>query len=129
VQQGIYAARAVTLANLPAGTYAITAKATVAPIYKEPPTLTGIAQCVLTAGTASDYTSTPLPSQPFPVTVFTELVHTFTEPGSVTLTCSASSEKFQLLAGPSGTTKIVAIKVREGHEATTEETTETSITG
>jgi|GEM_PF-3173789 len=128
--KGIYSARSITLSNLPAGTYAITAKAAVQPIYTEPPPVPTLADCVLSAGEAKDYTAAVLPSQPYPVTLVTELVHTFKETGSVTLTCSALTEKFELLGGTTGgTTKIVAIKVREGHEATTEEATETTISG
>jgi hypothetical protein len=104
--------RSLTLTGLPAGTYSISAKATIWPNG----TASGSSTCVLEAGSESDASWTPTStSNTFYVTVDTELSHTFAATGSVTMSCTAQN-KWVLYEKPGeADTRIVAVRVESRH--------------
>ena len=104
--------KSLTLAGLPAGTYSISAKATIWPRG----TAVGTSNCVLEAGTDNDSGWTPTnTANTFYVTVDTELSHTFAGVGSVTMSCTAGN-KWVLYEEPGeADTRIVAVGVASRH--------------
>jgi hypothetical protein len=87
VAAGTY--KSLTLAGLPAGTYSISAKATIWPKG----TGQGSSTCVLEAGTENDASWTPTSTvTTFYVTVDTEPSHTFAGVGTVTMSCTAGNK-------------------------------------
>lgn len=103
------ASRTLTLAGIPAGAYAISAKALVAPVEEAK----GSAECVLAAESDSDRSVASLgPASKPAVTLSDELTHTFAAGASaVTLTCDATGNEWALEEG----TRIVAVKVQARH--------------
>ena len=102
------ASRTLTLADIPPGAYAISAKALIAPVEEAK----GAAECVLAAGSGSDRSIASLgPSSKPAVTLSDELTHTFGGTSTVTLTCEVSGNEWTLEEG----TRIVAVKVQEQH--------------
>jgi len=125
----VYNALQISLTGLPEGTYSITATAAIKPLTTFEPN--AVAECVLSAGTTNiDYAETPLVKQERVVTVTAAGTVTFTGTGTLTLTCTAEAEKFELIGGSTSgyKTTITAVKVREGHPATTETATTTTFT-
>ncbi|HXD53372.1 MAG TPA: hypothetical protein VN618_01330 [Solirubrobacteraceae bacterium] len=104
--------KSLTLAGLPAGTYSISAKATIWPQGTNP----GSATCVLQAGADSDASWTPTSTvNTFYVTVDTELTHTFTATGSVVMSCTAQNKWILYEAPGEADTRIVAVRVESSH--------------
>jgi len=104
--------KSLTLAGLPAGTYSITAKATIWPQGLSP----GSATCVLEAGADTDASWTPTStSNTFYVTVVTELSHTFAAAGSVVMRCTAQNKWILYEAPGEADTRIVAVPVETRH--------------
>lgn len=95
-----------TLANLPAGAYAISAKANITRLAGGNP---GIGGCTLTAEGDSDGANTTLQNGLIiGSTVTALLTHTFAGAGTVTLSCTANGGTSQWLASQN---KIIAVKV------------------
>ena len=95
-----------TLANLPAGAYAITAKANITRLAGGLP---GVGGCTLTAETDSDGGNTTLQNGlSIGSTVSTQLTHTFAGTGTVSLSCTANGGTSQWLASQN---RIMAVKV------------------
>lgn len=101
-----------TLSGLPAGAYAISAKAVIRRLTGTP----GTGGCNIAAESDLDFSSAVLPPATPGSVVTDELTHTFSGPGTVTLSCTATG----------GTTwyarnvQILAIKVdSETHTAVT----------
>jgi len=95
-----------TLANLPAGAYAIFAKANITRLAGGIP---GVGGCTLTAEGDSDGANTTLQNGlSIGSTVSTELTHTFAAAGTVSLSCTANGGTSQWLASQN---KIIALKV------------------
>jgi hypothetical protein len=106
--------KTLTLPDLPAGAYAVYGKATILPSQ----TNSGSSQCVLTAGSDSDQSYTPLRTDA--VYVFennTQLTHTFSSAGSVTMACVAFTNTWGLVDS-TGNTRIIAIKLGTQHKTT-----------
>lgn len=104
--------KSLTLAGLPAGTYSISAKATIWPRTTNP----GSATCVLEAGTDNDSSWTPTSTlNTFYVTVDTELTHTFAASGSVIMSCTAQNKWVLYEAPGEADTRIVALRVESNH--------------
>jgi len=95
-----------TLANLPAGAYAISAKATITRLAGGSP---GIGSCTLTAEADSDTANTTLQNTLLiGSSVSAVLTHTFAGTGAATLSCTAIGGTSNWLASQ---IKIVAVKV------------------
>jgi hypothetical protein len=93
-----------TLANLPAGAYAISAKVTVT---RGAPAGAHVAACTLTAGADTDGSSALAPdSTGIGTTVTTQLTHTFATTGAATVTCTMLGAAWTATKA-----KIIAIKV------------------
>jgi hypothetical protein len=110
--------KTLTLENLPAGSYAIQAKAIVWPREAK----SSSNECTLAAGSDKDESWTPSSSAAtWFVTVNNALTHTFTTTGNVTLTCT-SLEKWSLMGADSGetNTRIVAVRVDSQHAGSAE---------
>jgi hypothetical protein len=105
--------RTLTLANLPPGTYVIHAKASIAPLE----TNSSNARCVLEAGSSED-TSWQPPSTvaTYWIAISTDLVHTFSTTGSVTMSCTVLADKFRLLGRYDANTRIIATRVDTAHQ-------------
>ena len=97
--------RTVTLANLPAGSYAIFGKAL---LGSTEGTEVSTGHCSLTAGTSSDLSYERLPDSWFGH-IDTSVVHTFTTTGTVTMSCTVFGQPWVLSQGSD--TSIVAIRV------------------
>jgi len=97
--------RTVTLANLPAGAYAIFGKAL---LGSTDGTDTSVGHCSLTAGTSSDLSYERLSDRWFGH-IDTSVVHTFTTTGTVTMSCAVFGQPWILSQGSD--TSIVAIRV------------------
>jgi hypothetical protein len=100
-------ARTLTLASLPAGSYALSASAYLAPQEQN----VGHAQCVLHAESdesdaAGEFTNIGKAEED--VTLTTQLTHTFSATGEVTMTCQVNSIQWIMLGQG---TRIVAIRV------------------
>jgi hypothetical protein len=105
VNAGDGESRTLTLANLPAGSYAIFGKALLGPTGGS---AFSSGQCTLTAGTSSDLSYERLSDGWFGH-IDTSVVHTFTTTGTVTMTCSVFGQPWVL--GQGSDTSIVAIRV------------------
>lgn len=104
------ASKTLTLADVPPGAYAISARALIVPVEEAK----GAAECVLAAGSDSDRSVAALGPESKPaVTLSDELTHTFGATSSVTFTCEVSGNEWTLGEG----TRIVAVKVQEQHAA------------
>jgi hypothetical protein len=97
----------LTLLNLPPGTYAIWAQATVHPKGK----VSDQVACKLMAGTEEDASTVPNNGAELLVTVHAELTHTFTSAGSARMVCTMFNNSFVLEESPLGGTRIVAVRV------------------
>jgi hypothetical protein len=109
-------ARSLTLANLPAGSYAIFGKATLAPFETKP----GTSRCKLTAGTDTDETyAIQSTVATFIFGIDTQISHTFATTGNVIMSCLVSGDKWQLRSSESaGSTRILAIRLDSQHKTT-----------
>jgi len=106
----------LTLPNLPAGSYAISAKASLVPTQA----IESGAECALAAGSDRDISAEiPSSQNAFFFTIDTSLAHTFTETGNVTLTCRVDQDKWLMGAGEIGSTRIVAVRVDSLHRVST----------
>jgi hypothetical protein len=101
---------AIELKNLPAGSYAIYAKASIGPLTNNPGRDTG--QCTLSAGSDQDrgIDDWEAGEQSFK-TIDTALTHSFAATGTVRLACTMSTENFLMGTGGINDTRIVAVRV------------------
>jgi hypothetical protein len=101
---------------LPAGAYVIEAQGTILPREANYTT----ASCRLEAGTESSTGTTPLlAGSAAAVTVNAALTHVFAGAGTVTLSCSVTGDKWELVNAPGeGDTRIVATRVDSLHQST-----------
>jgi hypothetical protein len=97
--------RTVTLANLPAGSYAIFGKAL---LGSTGGSAFSSGRCSLTAGTSNDLSYERMPDGWYGH-IDTSVVHTFTTTGTVTMSCSVLGQPWVL--GSGSDTSIVAIRV------------------
>jgi hypothetical protein len=104
----------LTLSNLPAGAYSIYGKAAIAPTQ----TNSSSTRCTLTAEGDTDVSYNPLRTDAtWNKHITTELTHTFTSTGMVTLTCVAFSDKWQLGGSDAaGRTRIIAVAAGAQHK-------------
>jgi hypothetical protein len=108
--------KTLTLSGLPPGAYAIFGKGGVGPTE----TNSSSSSCELVAGSDRDNAFYPLStSNDFIVSISTEITHTFTSTGSVSMTCSAFSDKWIF---ESAETRIVAIAINSEHKTTADAT-------
>lgn len=109
-------ARSLTLANLPAGSYAIFGKATLAPFETKP----GTSRCKLTAGTDTDEAyAIQSTVATFIFGIDTQISHTFATTGNVIMSCLVSGDKWQLRSSEgAGSTRIMAIRLDSQHKTT-----------
>jgi hypothetical protein len=112
--------RTVTLSGLAPGTYAVYGKATVLPGETNQATF----GCYLRAEGDEDASWNPLSTLfKYYVSVSTELTHTFSGAGTVTMSCVSNGDKWQLVTfaeGEEAGTRIVAIRVGSQHKSVVE---------
>jgi hypothetical protein len=105
----------LSLPNVPAGAYAVSGQATIVPFE----TNSSSSECVLSAGSDTDKTFTPLRTDtPWIVTNNTQLTHTFTSTGTVSMACRAFGDKWALGANEFGDTRIIATRVETQNQTT-----------
>jgi hypothetical protein len=107
--------RTLTLANLPAGTYAIFGRAGISPAEQK----ASPSHCELKAEADEDLgfaEMTNLAGAEELAVITTELTHTFASTGEVTMTCSVSLDPWNLRTTPG--TRIVAVKLASEHKTT-----------
>lgn len=106
----------LTLTHLPAGAYSIYGKASIDPTE----TIGGSSSCVLTAGSDTDTTyNAPRTDAAWDLPVQTELTHTFASTGTVTMTCTAYEDTWELGGDTgSGNSEIIAVAAGAAHMTT-----------
>jgi hypothetical protein len=106
--------RTLTLSNLPAGAYAIYGKAAIAPLGLS----SSSSFCTLTAGSDADTAYNPLRTDATWIkAISTQLTHTFSSTGSVTMTCEVFSDAWELGGSSSaGNTRIIAVAAGTQHK-------------
>ena len=103
----------LTLPNLPAGAYSIFGKGSIAPYDAN----SSSSSCTLTAESDTDVSFNPLRTDSLWIkTIPTELTHTFTSTGTVTMACTAYADSW-FLGGESfaGNSRIIAIRAGAQH--------------
>jgi hypothetical protein len=109
------ATRTLTLSSLPAGAYTIYGKASIAPLG----TAASSSFCTLTAGSDYDTSFNPVRTDNNWIKAIpTQLTHTFSSTGSVTMTCEVFSDAWKLGGSSgSGTTRIIAVAAGAQHKS------------
>jgi hypothetical protein len=106
--------RTLTLPNLPPGAYAIYGKASIDPTD----IVDGSSSCLLTAGTDTDISYNPVrtDAEEWFIPNHTELAHTFTSTGTVTMACTAYNDPWTLGGdNDSGNSEIIAVRMGTAH--------------